>query len=270
MYVHAYTKTKNDESARAVGAIALYPCGNTQSGWYFMSLRTGKRIRCYKWTVAPICDRVIKRVHQLADLEKGQTALTNGELEFKWRPDQDEMTFSTEEATSTTTNGDEYDIVPSIQEIPDDYATPIAAEASTLPEIEHEKNNTSLDEVENLVANNGMQQENPSVKIKERTSASAEHITETTHVKTKPGILVEELEEVPSGLMEGVDDEEENLACSDQVNILPQEDIIEESETPPLMDRNTPNYDSDDVDEVKATTAQSPRSKTTIYAIRKR
>lgn len=262
-YVHAYTETKNDETARAVGAIALYPCGNTQGGWYFMSLKTGKRIKCYKWTVAPICDQVIKRVHQLAEREKGKTTLTNGQLEFKWRPDQDEMIFDSEEDTPIRYENNEYDIVPTIQEIPDDYALPITLDEMAHPDIEQEDNSNQPDEIENLVANNGIQQENPSIKIKERTSAPTEHNTKSQTKRS--GSLVMDLEEVPYGTVEDVHDEEEeeNLACSDQVNILPNEDIIEENDPPPLMDRNTPGYDSDDdddEDEVEATTSENLRS----------
>ena len=43
-YVQAYkiSGKKNTNRARTVGAIALYPSGNDQGGWIFMSLATGK------------------------------------------------------------------------------------------------------------------------------------------------------------------------------------------------------------------------------------
>ena len=49
-YVQAYRRNgaTNTNNARSVGAIALFPSGNDQNGWYFMSLATGKRIHCYQ------------------------------------------------------------------------------------------------------------------------------------------------------------------------------------------------------------------------------
>ena len=51
---------------RTIGAIALRPTGNVQGGFYFMSLSTGKIISRYRWTVLPMPQEVIERLHQIA------------------------------------------------------------------------------------------------------------------------------------------------------------------------------------------------------------
>ena len=96
-YVHAYTETKNDMSPRAVGAIALYPAKNGQGGWYFLSLRSGKRILCNQWKNAVICDKVIDRVHALADAEVDKAKFeADDSMMFEWRPGQGSIEFPTE------------------------------------------------------------------------------------------------------------------------------------------------------------------------------
>ena len=67
-YVQAY-KVKgatNTNKSRTVGAIALYPSGNAQGGWVFMSLATGRELHCYQWDTLPVGEDVINRVHTLA------------------------------------------------------------------------------------------------------------------------------------------------------------------------------------------------------------
>ena len=99
-YVHAYTETKNDMSPRAVGAIALYPAKNGQGGWYFLSLRSRKRILCNQWKNAVICDRVIDRVHALADAEVEKTRYeADNSMMFEWLPGQGSINFPTEDNT---------------------------------------------------------------------------------------------------------------------------------------------------------------------------
>ena len=44
----------NTSEGRTVRAIALYPLGNTQGSWHFMSLATGEGIHRYQWTALPI------------------------------------------------------------------------------------------------------------------------------------------------------------------------------------------------------------------------
>jgi len=93
-YVHAYTETKNDMSPRTVGAIALYPAKNGQGGWYFLSLRSGRRILCNQWKTAVICDKVIDRAHALAgaEVEKAKYEADDSMM-FEWRPGQESIDF---------------------------------------------------------------------------------------------------------------------------------------------------------------------------------
>ena len=60
---HESNNVTNDQSARTVDAIALYP--RKDNNWYFMSLDTGKRIHRYSWTPLPMGKEVIKRVEKL-------------------------------------------------------------------------------------------------------------------------------------------------------------------------------------------------------------
>ena len=92
-YAQVFKDTKNDMSERTVGAIALYPSGNVQSSWYFMSLATGKRITGYQWTVLPITSDVITRVHDLATAQDQERIEDGGNLTFRWRPDQPAIFF---------------------------------------------------------------------------------------------------------------------------------------------------------------------------------
>jgi len=69
-------KTKNDQSPRRIGAIALYPSKNASGGWYFMSLTTGQILHRYSWNKMPIADDVVNAVHLLAD-KQSQKSITN-------------------------------------------------------------------------------------------------------------------------------------------------------------------------------------------------
>ena len=52
--VHHSKEKTNDNESRTTGAIVLYPSGNCQGSWYYMSLNTGKKIHRYQWTVLPL------------------------------------------------------------------------------------------------------------------------------------------------------------------------------------------------------------------------
>ena len=47
--VHQERQITNSNEARSVGAIALYPSGNAQHTWHFMSLNTSKRLHRRNW-----------------------------------------------------------------------------------------------------------------------------------------------------------------------------------------------------------------------------
>ena len=65
-YVQAHEEHDNTMATRTTGAIALRPTGNNQGGYYLYSLSTGKVLNRYHWTVLPMPNEVIDRVHVLA------------------------------------------------------------------------------------------------------------------------------------------------------------------------------------------------------------
>jgi hypothetical protein len=65
-YAQVHESHDNTMITRTTGAIALRPSGNSQGGYYFMSLMTGKRLNRYAWTPLPMPGEVIERVHTLA------------------------------------------------------------------------------------------------------------------------------------------------------------------------------------------------------------
>ena len=48
------------------GALALQPFGNSQGGYYFFSLSTGRVLHRIRWTVLPMPLKIVERVHALA------------------------------------------------------------------------------------------------------------------------------------------------------------------------------------------------------------
>lgn len=92
-YAQVFKDTKNDMSERTLGSIALYPSGNVQSSWYFMSLATGKIFTGYQWTLLPITSDVITQFHDLATAQNQERIEDGGNITFRWSPDQTEMSF---------------------------------------------------------------------------------------------------------------------------------------------------------------------------------
>jgi hypothetical protein len=65
-YVQTHEEYDNSMLSRTTGAIALRPTANSQGGYYFMSLTTGRLLNRYNWHVLPMPQDVIDRVHVLA------------------------------------------------------------------------------------------------------------------------------------------------------------------------------------------------------------
>ena len=66
-YVQTHEETDNNTgNERTTGAIALRPTGNQQGGYRFYSLSSGRVIRRNRWTLLPMPDEAIDRVHQLS------------------------------------------------------------------------------------------------------------------------------------------------------------------------------------------------------------
>ena len=68
-YCLVYNKTTITRKPRSTRGIALRP-SNSQGGYYFMSLKTCKKIHGFQWTWLAITDEVVGRVHALAEEQK--------------------------------------------------------------------------------------------------------------------------------------------------------------------------------------------------------
>ena len=67
-YCEVYIGTTNTTEQRSVGAIALRP-SNSEGGYWFMSLESGRKIHGYLWNELPIPTHVVRRVEELASNE---------------------------------------------------------------------------------------------------------------------------------------------------------------------------------------------------------
>ena len=65
-YVHTYEEHDNTMASRICAAISLRPTGNSQGGYYFMSLRTGAHLNRNHWTTLPLPSTVKLAIEQLA------------------------------------------------------------------------------------------------------------------------------------------------------------------------------------------------------------
>jgi Reverse transcriptase (RNA-dependent DNA polymerase) len=70
-YVQTHEEHDNGMGSRTTGAIALRPTGNSQGGYFFMSLTTGKRLARGHWTVLPMPNEVIANVEARAGGQGG-------------------------------------------------------------------------------------------------------------------------------------------------------------------------------------------------------
>ena len=88
-YVLAHTTRQrtNDNNPRSVEAIALYPTGNAQGSWIFMSLLTGSRIHRYQWDVVPMTKAIQNRVEALAVMEEQPLVADN--FRYEWYPGEE-------------------------------------------------------------------------------------------------------------------------------------------------------------------------------------
>ena len=75
--VHQENNISNTNEPRSVESTALYPSGNFQGTWYFMSLTTGKKTCRRKWTILPMGQEVIDQVHNLIEAEDKKNIVNN-------------------------------------------------------------------------------------------------------------------------------------------------------------------------------------------------
>ena len=68
-YVQLFGGTNNTQHSRSVGVVALNP-SNEKGGYYFMSLRNGRKLHGLVWSEFPITEEVISRVEELVKKDK--------------------------------------------------------------------------------------------------------------------------------------------------------------------------------------------------------
>ena len=68
-----------------IGAITLR-VSNEHGSYYFMSLRTGRRLNSSQWTELPITDEVTDRVDNMVKKELQQPNTATDGIVFEWEP----------------------------------------------------------------------------------------------------------------------------------------------------------------------------------------
>ena len=131
-YAAVHNGTTNTMKGRVTPAIALNRA-NDKGGYYFMSLETGRKIHGFIWTVKPINQQVINRVHYLANRE-GQPKLVNNCPIFEWSPgipidDEDNDDVSEDDDVEVHEDDDDIDALQLIpeedeHEVDDDIVIP--------------------------------------------------------------------------------------------------------------------------------------------------
>ena len=137
--VHHSREKTNDNEPRTTGAIALYPSGNAQGSWYFMSLDTGKKIHRYQWTVLPLSTEALERVEAIALHQEQPLVASN--FKYQWDPDGEEI-----EVEDTGENiEEEVQIVEDEEQPPQPLAIEAADDVENALEPEHE--NEQVDQI---------------------------------------------------------------------------------------------------------------------------
>ena len=94
---------KNNNEERTISAVALYPSGNQQNGWIFMSLNTGRAIHRHQWKKLHINQTIIDRVDQIGAREN-QTFISNN---FRYRLGQNKRALDDDDVSTETNNESE-------------------------------------------------------------------------------------------------------------------------------------------------------------------
>jgi hypothetical protein len=247
-YAQVFTETTNDMSERTVGGIAMYPTGNTQASWYFMSLATGKRITGYQWTVLPITNDVITRVHDLASTQNQERIEEGGNLAFRWRPDDDVMTFIDNfEEEVDQQNSDYVQEEPVENELQDDNPVNTYVE----PEVSSHIDNTIPISIDNQVNNNDpinkVIENDKHVQFKERDDII--EIKERSPIES----LTRDISELDIDETSSINDDQPNddvFDTSSDLNILPPEHTIVND-----IKHNTTNDDDKEEEPTQASTS---------------
>ena len=75
-YMQTHEEHTNDMRLCLIGALSLYPTGNSQGGYYFYSLTMGHIITHQRYTLLPISCEVIDHIHCKAWQENASTGLS--------------------------------------------------------------------------------------------------------------------------------------------------------------------------------------------------
>ena len=120
-YIQTHEKHDNSMATRTIGAIALHPTGNTQGGYFFFSLSTGRVLNRGRWTSLPMPNEVIDRVHCMARQEHGNSGLLfedrdhnplvdphdDGDNDSTYQPEEDEDDDDDDDDDDGDDDGDE-------------------------------------------------------------------------------------------------------------------------------------------------------------------
>jgi hypothetical protein len=97
-------------ATRTTGTITLRPTGNTQGGYYFYSLGTGRRLNRNQWTPLPMPAEVIDRVHALARCSNASNGLSFADRDgidpHDPADDSDDKTYNTADDTADKDDDD--------------------------------------------------------------------------------------------------------------------------------------------------------------------
>ena len=77
-YVQTHEEHTNNMNETTMGAICLGPTGNQQGSHWFLSLATGARVSCRRWTQLPMPREVIHQINELGKQQRMLLTLTFG------------------------------------------------------------------------------------------------------------------------------------------------------------------------------------------------
>ena len=150
-YVMGFLKTKNDMTERSEQAISLGTL-NDSGTHYFMSLKSGKKIKCHRWEELPITKEVIERVEDLAR-EESQQKLVKGFPLFEWEDGREvEGLYDDIKEHISIEDYDDCE-----NEDDSDYAASEASEADIedqVQQIEEVEDNVNIERNENVITDN--------------------------------------------------------------------------------------------------------------------
>ena len=108
-YVQVHEEHDNSMQPRTTGAIATRPTGNTQGGFWFYSLTTGRMLDRRRWTALPMPQDVIDRITVLARTNPVGMTFTNMRNEDVYDIDNDDYDSDSDDDSDYDPNDDDDD-----------------------------------------------------------------------------------------------------------------------------------------------------------------